>query len=199
VFSGGLSKWCGAGGWRLGLFVFPRCLHWLRDAMGAVASETFTSTSAPIQYAAVRAFEEDPQIDRYLHDVRRVLRALGQRLAQRLSEAGVQVHAPDGGFYLFPDFGPKADRLRERGIRTSAELCERLLEETGVAILPGSDFGRPPEELTARMAYVNFDGESALEAARSLPPETELDDTLLQARCGEVLEAIDRVSDWVER
>jgi aspartate aminotransferase len=199
VFSGGLSKWCGAGGWRLGLFVFPRCLHWLRDAMAAVASETFTSTSAPIQYAAVRAFEEDPQIDRYLHDVRRVLRALGQRLAQRLSEAGVQVHAPDGGFYLFPDFGPKADRLRERGIRTSAELCERLLEETGVAILPGSDFGRPPEELTARMAYVNFDGEGALEAARSLPPEVELDDTLLQARCGEVLEAIDRVSDWVER
>jgi aspartate aminotransferase len=198
AFSGGLSKWCGAGGWRLDLFVFPRCLHWLRDAMGAVASQTFTSTSAPIQYAAVRAFQDDPQIDRYLLDVRRVLRALGARLAERLSSAGVQVHAPDGGFYLFPDFGPQVDRLRERGIKTSAELCERLLEETGVAILPGSDFGRPPEELTARMAYVNFDGEGALEAARSLPSDIELDDTYLRARCGEVLEAIDRVYDWIE-
>ena len=28
IFSGGLSKWCGAGGWRLGVFVFPECLRW---------------------------------------------------------------------------------------------------------------------------------------------------------------------------
>ena len=47
---------------------------------------------------------------------------------------------------------------------TSRELCERLLVETGVAILPGHEFGRPAEELTARLAYVNFDGEQALEA-----------------------------------
>ena len=57
IFSGGLSKWCGAGGWRLGLFVFPKCLGWLREAMAAVATETFTSTCAPIQYAAIRAFQ----------------------------------------------------------------------------------------------------------------------------------------------
>jgi histidinol-phosphate/aromatic aminotransferase/cobyric acid decarboxylase-like protein len=52
--------------------------------------------------------------------------------------------------------------------------------------------------LTARMAYVDFDGEGALEAARSLPSDVELDDTYLRARCGEVLEAIDRVCDWIE-
>ena len=57
IFSGGLSKWCGAGGWRLDVFVFPDGLRWLLDAMAAVASETFTSTCAPIQFAAVRAFE----------------------------------------------------------------------------------------------------------------------------------------------
>ena len=49
IISNGLSKWCGAGGWRLGFFVFPDTLAWLADAMAAVASETFTSTSAPLQ------------------------------------------------------------------------------------------------------------------------------------------------------
>ncbi|HPK05077.1 MAG TPA: aminotransferase class I/II-fold pyridoxal phosphate-dependent enzyme, partial [Bacteroidales bacterium] len=49
IISTGLSKWCGAGGWRLGTFIFPSNLRWLLDAMAIVASETYTSTSAPIQ------------------------------------------------------------------------------------------------------------------------------------------------------
>jgi histidinol-phosphate/aromatic aminotransferase/cobyric acid decarboxylase-like protein len=48
IISAGLSKWCGAGGWRLGTFAFPPALRWLQDAMAVVASETYTSTSAPI-------------------------------------------------------------------------------------------------------------------------------------------------------
>jgi aspartate aminotransferase len=40
VISSGLSKWCGAGGWRLGTFSFPPELRWLRDAIAVVASET---------------------------------------------------------------------------------------------------------------------------------------------------------------
>ena len=196
IFSGGLSKWCGAGGWRLGLFVFPECLRWLLDAMAAVASETFTSTSAPIQFAAVPAFQEDKKIDEYLRRSRRILRALGGQLAARLQEAGVATHFPHGGFYLFPDFGPKAEMLRSRGINTSPELCERLLEETGIAILPGRDFGRPPAELTARLAYVNFDGAQALKAVGDIPSEMPLDDGFLRAHCGEVLMAIDRLCEW---
>jgi len=57
IISSRLSKWCGAGGWRLGTFTFPKELHWLLDAMAVVASETFTATSTPIQHAAVKAFE----------------------------------------------------------------------------------------------------------------------------------------------
>jgi len=58
IISSGLNKWCGAGGWRFVTFTFPESLRWLRDGMAAVASETFTSTSAPIQYAAVTAFNK---------------------------------------------------------------------------------------------------------------------------------------------
>jgi aspartate aminotransferase len=197
VFSGGLSKWCGAGGWRLGLFIFPRCLSWLRDAMAAVASETFTSTSAPIQYAAVEAFTDDSRFDDYLVGVRRVLRALGRHVAGQLRAAGADVVTPDGGFYLFPDFAAKSDRLRLRGIHTSVDLCARLLEETGVAILPGSEFGRPVTELTARLAYVNFDGAAALRAVARLEPGEPIDERFLRRHCGEVLEAAERIRDWL--
>ncbi len=197
IFSGGLSKWCGAGGWRLGLFVFPKSLSWLREAMAAVATETFTSTSAPIQYAAIRAFQGGQEIEEYLEQSRRVLRAVGRRVTQLLAQAGARIREPQGGFYHFPDFTPLQDSLHGRGIQTSALLCERLLEETGVAILPGVEFGRPAEELTARLAYVDFDGSAALEAARRIPPEQVPDDRFADRHCRPVVEAVRRLSEWL--
>ena len=55
IISTGLSKWCGAGGWRLGYFIIPEALKELRDSLKILASETFSSVSAPIQYAAIAA------------------------------------------------------------------------------------------------------------------------------------------------
>ncbi|MEC9071332.1 MAG: pyridoxal phosphate-dependent aminotransferase, partial [Myxococcota bacterium] len=165
IVSGGLSKWCGAGGWRLGTFAFPAGLGWLLDAMASVASETFTSTSAPIQHAAITAFEGGEDIDSYLQGSRDVLRTLALRLTGILRGAGANVPDPEGGFYLMPDFTPLAEGLAARGIHTGETLVERALEETGVAFLPGSCFGRPEGELTARLAFVDFDGGRALKEA----------------------------------
>ena len=197
IFSGGLSKWCGAGGWRLGVFVFPRPLRWLLKAMAAVGTETFTSTSAPIQYAAVRAFQEGPEIEEYLKMSRRVLKALGNAAARKLEEAGARVRYPHGGFYLFPDFSAFKEKLQARGIKTSVDMSRRLLEDTGVAFLPGSDFGRPPEELTARLAYVDFNGRAALEAVEGIPGDQPPDENFLKTHCGNVIEAIDRINEWM--
>ncbi len=197
IFSGGLSKWCGAGGWRLGVFVFPRPLRWLLDAMAAVGTETFTSTSAPVQYAAIRAFREGPEMDDYLKRSRRIVKALGNHITQKLEDAGALVRYPHGGFYIFPDFSLFKEKLRAKKITTSEEMCRRLLEDTGVAMLPGSNFGRHPEEMTARIAYVDFDGKSALEAVRSFPIDQTLGEHFLKTYCGNVLKAIDRLDEWI--
>ena len=90
------------------------------------------------------------------------------------------------------------DRLAERGIYTSEELCTRLLDDVGVAILPGSSFGRPPEELTARVAYVDFDGARALAAAEVLAKDANLDEEFLRTYCDCVLRAVDAICDWLE-
>lgn len=196
IVSGGLSKWCGAGGWRLGTFTVPRPLRGLLDAMAAVASETYTTTSAPIQYAAVRAFEGGLELERYLWNARRILSALARDLAGRLRAAGIAVAEPEGGFYLFPDFGPLRARLEARGIADSAALAAALLDDTAVAALPGVAFHRPLEELTLRVAYVDFDGARALAAAETLGAEA-IDDEFLARHCGAVVEAGKRIAGWV--
>ena len=67
IVSSGLSKWCGAGGWRLGFFAIPHQLKELKNSLKILCSESFTSVSAPIQHAAVEAYTGDHSI--YLNDL----------------------------------------------------------------------------------------------------------------------------------
>ncbi|MGD2108299.1 MAG: aminotransferase class I/II-fold pyridoxal phosphate-dependent enzyme [Phycisphaerae bacterium] len=196
IISSGLSKWCGAGGWRLGTFFFPPTLYWLLDAMAVVASETYTSVCAPIQHAAVKAFEGGAEIERYLWHTRRILATLGERCVGMLSDAGIKVHQPDGGFYLFLDFSDLRTALVARGVHDGPTLCNRLLEETGVAILPGVSFARPQRELTARLAYVDFDGDAALAASENTPLDERLEDKFVEQWCGLVVQGVGRIADW---
>lgn len=199
IISSGLSKWCGAGGWRLGTFSFPPDLHWVLKTMAVVASESFTSTSAPIQYAAVRAFEGGADIDAYLARSRSILRTLGPAITARLRRAGCDLPDPEGGFYLFPDLSRWRGKLAQRGIVSGRQLCERLLAETGVATLPGSDFGRPARELSLRLAYVSFDGAAALAAVAALEVSGKTpDDEFLWTSCAPVMEGIERLVAWIE-
>lgn len=198
IISSGLSKWAGAGGWRLGTFTFPENLRWLQDAMAIVASETFTSTSAPIQHAAITAFEEHPEIDEYLVHSRRVLKALGNYMANKLKAAKITLPSPKGGFYLFPNFHFYREKLAAKGILTSFELCEAVLQQTGVAFLPGMDFGRQPEELTCRMAYVDFDGALVLEKAKSDFKDKPIDSEFIKNYCPKMVKAVDLLEEWLE-
>ncbi len=195
IVSSGLSKWCGAGGWRLGTFAFPRAMRWLLDTMAAAASETYTSVSAPIQYAAIRAFRGGLDIEKYLFHSRRVLRTLGTWCAGQLNQAGLSTLTPEGGFYLFPDFS-HSKKAQELGFKSSGALVEQLLEDTGVAILPGSSFGRSENELFARLAYVDFDGARALMASDAVPKTEPLGDNFVHAYCPNVTAAIDRLCSW---
>lgn len=198
IISGGLSKWCGAGGWRLGTFTFPDSLKNLIDTMAAVASETFTTTSAPIQYAAVKAFKGGIEIERYLWNARKILKALGEKIRGILVYADIVCPEPDGAFYLFCNFNNYADKLRAKNIFTSAEMTTKLLEETGVAILPGSVFGRPESEFTARLAYVDFDGSRALAAAETFSPEDQITDEFLTIYCSTIIDGVEKIAAWIK-
>jgi len=198
IISGGISKWCGAGGWRLGTFTFPESLSILMNGMAAVASETFTSTSAPIQYAAVKAFSGGIEIERYLWNARKILKTLGIQIHDLLLNTGIECPEPDGAFYLFINFSNYSDKLKSKNILTSLDLTTNLLENTGVALLPGSVFGRPEEEYTARLSYVDFDGARALAAAENVPAESPLPENFMDTYCSHLLEGTKAIVAWAK-
>lgn len=198
ILSSGLSKWCGAGGWRLGTFSFPPNLNKILEAMAVVASETYTSVSAPIQFAAVQAFACGGEIEEYLLHARRILALLGQKSAAILRQGNIMLNDPVGGFYHFLDFTQVKEKLNSRNIRNSRQLCDSLLEERGVAILPGEDFNRPADELSARLSYVDFDGAKALNASYAIPLHQHLGEDFLENYCWNVLEACREIVEFTK-
>jgi len=196
IISSGLSKWCGAGGWRLGTFSFPPDLRWLLNAMAIVASETFTATSAPIQHAAVTAFNGNEEIEQYLRVSRKVLRVILKYILEKLDEMKATYPIPQGAFYVFPDFGNYREQLNRIGIYTAVEMCRRILEDTGVAMLPGSDFGRSPEELSVRMAYVDFNGKEALTALWDVENGKVPNSSFVHDHCPKLAAAMERLGEW---
>ena len=158
IISSGLSKWCGAGGWRLGTLIFPKELKIIHDSVRSLASETFTSVSAPIQYAAVKAYTEDHS--EYLNNSRIILKKVANFVYNQLSELGIECIRPQGGFYILCDFSKiiKNNNI----INNATTLCEQVLQNTGFAMLPGKNFGIEEEKLITRMAFVDFDGNKAL-------------------------------------
>ena len=164
IVSSGISKWCGAGGWRLGFIHIPEQLKSLKTTVIGVASETYSCAPAPIQIAATTAYQRVDIADNFLTKQRFLLNEVSQYCCQQLQRNNVKVHATQGGFYLFPEFSHFKEKLAQRGITTSEQLTLAIMEETGVALLPGSAFGMAEQSLTARLAFVDFDGEQIFTA-----------------------------------
>ena len=133
-----------------------------------VASETWSSVTSPIQRVAVHAYQQSSALEELIARKRFVLSYFGKKACNYLQTHGALVAEPAGGFYLFPDFEPWRAKLATRKIYRSSELCTALLEEANVAVLPGVAFGMPERSLTARIAYVNFDGAATLESEANL-------------------------------
>lgn len=98
----------------------------------------------------------------YKEKCRKTLQLIGQWCCYQLQKMDVEVQVPQAGFYLFPCFARHRKALALRGITTDTQLCTSLLHDTGVAILPGSCFGRDPHELYVRLAFVDFKGDIAM-------------------------------------
>ncbi len=197
VVSSGLSKWCGAGGWRLGTFTFPKNMKNVINAMKIAASETYSSASAPIQYAAISAYKQGVEIQHYLENSRKVLALISNAISNKLLEINLKHPKPEGGFYLMPNFEYYQDILLEKDIETNEQLCTKIMEETGVALLPGSAFGFPNEKLVTRLSYVDFDGQKALGLIESHKKNKEWENHFLKTISGHMIEGIDRLKNWL--
>ena len=186
IISTGLSKWCGAGGWRLGYFVIPNELTKLKNSLKILASETFSSVSAPIQYAAIAAHKNDHT--NYINKSRKILKLVGEYVYNNLKSNKILIDKPQGGFYLMPEF-------LDMKFKSSQEMCSSLLTDTGVVLLPGSDFGFSKDKLITRLSFTDFDGKEFMD---NLPEKQNLDNSLMDKFAPKIIEGTKRLKAWVE-
>ena len=186
IISTGLSKWCGAGGWRLGHFIIPEALKELRDSLKILASETFSSVSAPIQYAAIAAYSNNH--DEYINNSRSILKLVGEYVYNNLKSNKINMNKPQGGFYLMPEFLIKK-------FSTSQDMCNDILEKTGVALLPGSDFGFSKERMIVRLSFTDFNGQEFMDYIKK---NNKLDTSLIAKFAPKILEGTNKLKLWSE-
>ena len=186
IVSTGLSKWCGAGGWRLGYFIVPNSLNKLKDMINVLASETFSAVSAPIQFAAIKAYENDHSD--YINKSRNILKAVGNYVYENLKSNKILINKPQGGFYLMPEFLNKK-------FNSSSEMCDSILNDTGVALLPGTDFGFNPSQMLARLSFTDFDGQ---EFMSKIEDNQKIDNDLIANFAPKIIEGVDKLKKWSE-
>jgi aspartate aminotransferase len=184
--SGGLSKWCGAGGWRVGFFAVPDRLSNFLESIKTLASESYSTVNSPAQYAAVEAYEGDHA--EYKIKTKNILRSVGNYVYNNLKSNKVLINPPQGAFYLMPEF------LNNK-YKSSEKLCEAVLKETGVAMLPASEFGFDSKKMLTRLSYIDFNGSEFLKAPIN---HNMLDDKIIEKYAPNVVEGVKKLSNWAK-
>ena len=135
------SKYFGMTGWRLGWLVAPLDMV---PEIDKLAQNLFLAAPTLAQHAALRAFDADNLA--ILEMRREAFRERRDYLLPALRELGFEIPVtPAGAFYLYADCSRFTD--------DSYAFSQRLLEEAGVAITPGLDFGTFRPERHVRFAY----------------------------------------------
>jgi aspartate aminotransferase len=186
IISTGLSKWCGAGGWRLGYFLVPDSLIEIKNMINVLASETFSAVSAPIQYAAIKAYENDHS--NYIYKSRNILSTVGNYVYENLKSNKILINKPQGGFYLMPEF-------LDKRFNSSSEMCDSILNDTGVALLPGSDFGFDKKQMLTRLSFTDFDGQKFMNGIKD---DEIIDFDKINKFAPKVVEGVDKLKRWSE-
>jgi aspartate aminotransferase len=154
--------------------------------INVLASETFSAVSAPIQYAAIKAYEKDHS--KYINKSKNILSAVGNYVYENLKSNKILINKPQGGFYLMPEFLNKK-------FKSSSEMCDSILNDTGVALLPGSDFGFDETKMLARLSFTDFDGQ---EFMNKIEDNQKIENDHIANLAPKIIEGVDKLKKWSE-
>ncbi len=151
VVTNGMSKTYAMTGWRVG---FSYTSAELAAKMSALQSHVSLNAATPSQVASIAGLVQE---ERAARDKAAMLEAFARRrlLVMRLFDEllpGCAYIRPEGAFYLYF----RVDGCFDDEADCAGDICTRLLEEAGVAIVPGEAFGDPRY---ARMSTASSDEE----------------------------------------
>ena len=133
VILSGVSKAYAMTGWRIGYAAGPKTII---AAMKKIQSQSTSNPASISQYAAAAALDGDQScIDTMITEFKK----RHDYLVDALNAIdGIECVAGDGTFYAFAHID---GLMQKAGVSTDVELCEKLLTEAKVALVPGSAFG----------------------------------------------------------
>jgi aspartate/methionine/tyrosine aminotransferase len=145
VIVDGASKAYAMTGWRLGYSYSTRTVA---ERMSALQSQITSGASTPAQYAALAAFSDVAQGEKAVREMTDVFTKRRNDVQAEFREHAPDVYCfpPDGAFYLFF----QVDQFYTASVPDSSAFCSWVLEETDVALVPGSAFG---EDRFVRMSF----------------------------------------------
>ena len=130
----GLSKSVAMTGWRLGYVFGPKRII---RALNDLTSHTTSNPAAVVQYAAIRAFDEDVEASK--KEMRDEFQRRIDLFHGLLTDIeGIKCEKPKGAFYLFANVKVAMHIV---GVASSEEFALKLLEKAGVATVSGENFG----------------------------------------------------------
>jgi len=162
IIFGGLSKHLSLGGWRVGISILPNNKEGkqLGSSFQSIAGSIWSCVPAPIQATAELAFSGNSDIDHYIQTCTEIHRIRTTFVHQALSSMGLTSPKPTGAFYLYPSFKKWANKLEKMGINSCNDLSLHLLDQFGIATLPGSAFGDDTNNLCLRLSTSFLDMET---------------------------------------
>lgn len=135
VILSGVSKAYAMTGWRIGYAAGPKPLI---AAMKKIQSQSTSNPASISQWAALAALEGDQSC---ITDMVKAFKQRHDYLVDALNEVpGMKCIAGDGTFYTFANID---ELIRLKGAESDVELCEMMLNEAKVALVPGTAFGAP--------------------------------------------------------
>ena len=136
----GVSKAYCMTGWRIGFCAGPR---YLIKAMAKIQGQSTSNPSSISQKAALGALTGPTDA---LEEMVRTYESRREWLVDAINAIpGMHCIKPDGAFYVFPSVSGWLGKHTSNGTELTDDvaICEWLLEETGVALVPGTAFGSP--------------------------------------------------------
>ena len=198
----GLSKDRSAGGYRLDSCILPtNSTEKLFNDFKKIAATVYTNVSTPTQYAAIKAYESNEEIEDYIEITREIHRIMGNYLSDEWNKVdGIKATKPAGAFYFFTNFNELKNNLRKKGVATSNQLADSLIScPYHIGVVTGDACMLEPDDYGARIAFVDYNGKKSFDDYKNNKPQNTSDELeFVKRNAPMMVKSAESLRRWVE-